>query len=388
MKMDTPNDDQDAQGTSDRDEKPFVAVPCQQVETDLSNNEEIDTVRVRHPTGPSPNGVQRDRKTESKKNSIQKSVTRREKDPQDEDFESFSTPPPKKRKSPPSSSAKRIPSFHPRSKWQEPDREDDLTLYEWYRTPRPVLSGRIERPADSVLQCFRCAICLETIRKAVVVECLHRFCEECMERALSMGSGQCPICRVAIPSRRKLFRDRGFDSLTRAVVGEIGFELVNDNSTLTAASLQKVILRKQTEQSKKSPTIPLSSRSETDTAGGLNNGSSVIDFALFRYECNGLHNQLDPLNLPYIRTQDTATVQVIKLFLKRKLNLEPHLKLQLLSVDVDSRKHVLADSLSLASIASTASHDSEMLELFYRLEPKRGIRSKEKKSEMILQNGE
>ncbi len=88
-----------------------------------------------------------------------------------------------------------------------------------------------------------------------------------------------------------------------------------------------------------------------------------------------MENQLDQLDLPHIRTSDTVTVQVIKIFLQQKLNVGPHLKIQLLSSLVDSRQHVVLDeALSLASIAATSSQDAEILELFCRREPKRRTR--------------
>lgn len=309
--------------------------------------------------------------------SLEECVAQREKDSPFEVYESFSAPPLKRRKLPSSSSSQKMISFHANSKWQESDRDDGLTLYDWHRKARPVLSGRIERPIDSVLQCFRCAICLETICKAVAVECLHRFCEQCIEKALSAGSaaGQCPICRIPISSRRKLSRDPDFDRLVESIVGRLCTTegLVNNDSSLAAATLQKAILRKRTEQSKSPiPDVPRQPSSEAVITGDLPDGLSVIDFALFRYNVDCFENQLDPLNSPYIRTQDTVTVYIIKVFLKRKLNLEPHLKIQLMFLETDSGKYVaLDDGLSLASVASRTSHDSDILELFYRLEPKR-----------------
>ncbi len=99
---------------------------------------------------------------------------------------------------------------------------------------------------DALLQCFRCAICLDPISKAVAVESLHRFGEECMERALTVCtmSGQCPICRIAISSRRKLSQDPVFDSLVKGIFGEArtSDELLHNISSLATTSLQKGIV--------------------------------------------------------------------------------------------------------------------------------------------------
>lgn len=61
-----------------------------------------------------------------------------------------------------------------------------------------------------------CRVCLGIIRNATtVMECLHRFCEECIGKSLRMGRKQCPSCRVSCPSRRNLRRDLQFDEVIR-----------------------------------------------------------------------------------------------------------------------------------------------------------------------------
>ena len=53
----------------------------------------------------------------------------------------------------------------------------------------------------------------------IVRECLHRFCEACIEKCLVQGRRkECPICRVHIPSRRSLAPDPDFDQLMQHIV--------------------------------------------------------------------------------------------------------------------------------------------------------------------------
>jgi Zinc finger, C3HC4 type (RING finger) len=142
----------------------------------------------------------------------------------------------KKRKEAPS-----LPRFHLTSEWLEPFREDGLTLYEIHRLPRSfknVVSPnetsdaslregshtrdmpdlrtfcadpspqRLRRSLKVMASEFRCAICMEYITNArIVVECLHRFCEACVEMSLRRGFNQCPICRKSM-SRRSLPRGK------------------------------------------------------------------------------------------------------------------------------------------------------------------------------------
>lgn len=61
---------------------------------------------------------------------------------------------------------------------------------------------------------MKCPICLEIIKDTMIVmECLHRFCKECIERSLRLVKHECPSCRIHVPSKRSLRRDGNFDEL-------------------------------------------------------------------------------------------------------------------------------------------------------------------------------
>ncbi|KAK7373625.1 hypothetical protein VNO80_07040 [Phaseolus coccineus] len=47
----------------------------------------------------------------------------------------------------------------------------------------------------------------------VVMECMHRFCKECIEKSFRLGNNECPACRTHCSSRRSLREDTGFDEL-------------------------------------------------------------------------------------------------------------------------------------------------------------------------------
>ena len=49
------------------------------------------------------------------------------------------------------------------------------------------------------------------------MDCMHRFCEECIVTSLRLSSKECPTCRTRLPSKRNLRRDPNFDALVRAV---------------------------------------------------------------------------------------------------------------------------------------------------------------------------
>ena len=112
--------------------------------------------------------------------------------------------------------------YHPGSMWKEPKPDPfdaDLTLYEKERKPRPAPTGRFQCSIPLLKQEFRCVVCLDYMTNARIVrECLHRFCEACIEKCLVQCRKECPICRVHIPSRRSLAPDPDFDKLIQHIV--------------------------------------------------------------------------------------------------------------------------------------------------------------------------
>ncbi|KAL8507034.1 hypothetical protein ACS0TY_017784 [Phlomoides rotata] len=64
----------------------------------------------------------------------------------------------------------------------------------------------------------QCAICLGIIRKTrTVMECLHRFCRECIDKSMRLGNNECPACRTHCASRRSLRDDPNYDALIAAL---------------------------------------------------------------------------------------------------------------------------------------------------------------------------
>ncbi|CAK9273339.1 unnamed protein product [Sphagnum jensenii] len=65
---------------------------------------------------------------------------------------------------------------------------------------------------------MQCPICLGIIRKTrTVMECLHRFCRQCIDKSMRLGNNECPACRTHCASRRSLRDDPKFDNLVAAL---------------------------------------------------------------------------------------------------------------------------------------------------------------------------
>jgi E3 ubiquitin-protein ligase RNF1/2 len=112
-----------------------------------------------------------------------------------------------------------VPNEH--SEYEEIELVEGCTLYDLYRQPRaPMMDPTVKRTFSvrSLNADLLCPICLGIVRDTMVVmECLHRFCRQCIETCLRACKNECPSCRINIPSRRSLRPDHNFDALIRTI---------------------------------------------------------------------------------------------------------------------------------------------------------------------------
>uniref|UniRef100_A0A453FQD8 RING-type domain-containing protein n=1 Tax=Aegilops tauschii subsp. strangulata TaxID=200361 RepID=A0A453FQD8_AEGTS len=60
------------------------------------------------------------------------------------------------------------------------------------------------------------------IRKTrTVMECLHRFCRDCIDKSMRLGNNECPACRTHCASRRSLRDDPNYDALIATLYPDI-----------------------------------------------------------------------------------------------------------------------------------------------------------------------
>ncbi|KAJ4873118.1 putative E3 ubiquitin-protein ligase RING1b [Raphanus sativus] len=75
---------------------------------------------------------------------------------------------------------------------------------------------------EDIRKYVQCPICLGIIRKTrTVMGCLHRFCQECIDKSMRFGNHECPACRKHCASRRSLRPDPKFDAFIAATFGNI-----------------------------------------------------------------------------------------------------------------------------------------------------------------------
>ena len=102
---------------------------------------------------------------------------------------------------------------------------DYLTTFDLQRDPRRLKEeskNAMMKFSLKALNFHQCPICLSYMKKTyIVMECLHRFCGDCIQKCLRMGMKECPSCRVHIPSRRSLRPDTTYDTIMEAMYGDI-----------------------------------------------------------------------------------------------------------------------------------------------------------------------
>eukprot|EP00962_Isochrysis_galbana_P026478 scaffold8224_cov118-Isochrysis_galbana.AAC.23 len=60
--------------------------------------------------------------------------------------------------------------------------------------------------AAGTLDLLRCSVCLGYLDRTLAAPCMHRFCQDCVEKWLRMGRPDCPECKAPIHTRRSFRR--------------------------------------------------------------------------------------------------------------------------------------------------------------------------------------
>ena len=79
---------------------------------------------------------------------------------------------------------------------------------------------RVSGSVGGLLHFLHCAVCLQVLERTVVAPCMHRFCQECVEKWLRVGRHDCPECKLHTHTRRAFKRDVRIDSLIQNLIEE------------------------------------------------------------------------------------------------------------------------------------------------------------------------
>ncbi|KAF8104422.1 hypothetical protein N665_0172s0053 [Sinapis alba] len=108
---------------------------------------------------------------------------------------------------------------------EEEDEEDEEEEDSKEKSPSSTSGDKsefMEIDLGEIRKDVQCPICLGIIKKTrTVMECLHRFCRECIDKSMRLGNNECPACRKHCASRRSLRDDPKFDALIAALFTNI-----------------------------------------------------------------------------------------------------------------------------------------------------------------------
>lgn len=271
--------------------------------------------------------------------------------------------------------------YNPASKYEEFIEVPGLTLYEIYRKPRQDdPSSTIKLDINEINAAFQCPICLGYIKNCrTVMECLHRFCEDCIEKYIRLGKKECPQCRKPVPSRRSLRTDKSFDALMKSIHGNVDeIEKYQDEKIVKAneKTIQQTIRNNATIRRNSSANVcrQFTRQSSASSATSLianNTGlinvreSEVVDLVLRKHNDE---KHVDRLRKEYLRVSKEITIEVLKKFLSKKLSYSYPSHFQVLAL-VDENEVVLPEGVTLNLVLRDICDTPEKLELYYRLRP-------------------
>eukprot|EP01082_Thalassiosira_pseudonana_P010276 g9400.t1 g9400 contig36:494629-496169(-) len=216
--------------------------------------------------------------------------------------------------------------YNPVSKWQEHVEVPGLTLFDIHREPRrenvdPEARVRVQLKVLSPE--FHCPVCLSYIKQTrIVKECLHRFCNECIQKCLRVSpKKECPQCRVHIPSRRSLRPDPNFDNLIKSIYGNL----------------------EELEKFEEEEIVRLNRDQNMNNAYAESRKRGILHQSMQR------ETVVERLKREYIRTSQDVTVKNLKMFLGQKLSYFPPSHFQILAT-VGGNAVILPDDTTLAPI--------------------------------------
>ena len=197
---------------------------------------------------------------------------------------------------------------------------EGLNRWEMARPVRAALASGTKCivPARHFNVEFTCPICLGLLRQTLtVMECLHRFCSECINKCLRVGLKECPKCRIHCPSRRSLRPDPNFDAMIQKLYPTVEFFDETEEALIQSLHEQQVQERKSATHAKKrqKKTKP----SEEAPAPEKKPTSSADTQLQFQLMPHAKEVTLPPLPNPTIRTSPGLTVHKLCKYIAKKL---------------------------------------------------------------------
>ena len=208
---------------------------------------------------------------------------------------------------------------------------EGLTLYDMERDPIPLINddSKCTLPLGQFTKELQCPICLGLLDSTLTsMECLHRFCSDCVNSSIRKVKKECPVCRVECATRRAFRPDTLFDELITTMYGDdiAAYEEKMERETeqltsRTSEALKKSYaegMRRQMEivaqekaklvrSSSPSSPSPSSPSPSSSSSKQPKTPSKVVSFQLHAHD-----DSCENFNPRWIRVDGGATVGVLR----------------------------------------------------------------------------
>ncbi|XP_017318446.1 polycomb group RING finger protein 6 isoform X1 [Ictalurus punctatus] len=210
-------------------------------------------------------------------------------------------------------------------------------------------------PLRDLYPYIRCGLCNGFfIDATTITECLHTFCKSCIVKHF-FCSNRCPNCSIVVHQTQPLYNIRPDRLLQDIVYKTVPYLEEVERAQIyafykerglpipkpAAPSMLPIKLLKQ-KQRDYMPQSVFTIPPELDV-------SLMLDFVGAE---EGIENY-KPLERKYIRVSGEATIRHVELFIRRKMELSPNLK-----VDVVCGEHLLEQCQSLREVQSTVGENA------------------------------
>lgn len=252
---------------------------------------------------------------------------------------------------------------------------------------RPVVKDEqalVTRTSRTLNMELTCPVCLRILHKTeIVMECLHRFCSECIQKCLRVGKNECPSCRIHVPSRRSLRPDPNFDALISKIYPDLGAFERYEERMIAAFNKQRAETRQDAVGDRRAvaagagtkrraaparPPAPQPKRAAREAPPPPRAPKAQPNVVNFVLRVHPHETGVPGLAREYLSTSDQLKVQHLKKFLGMKLKYAPVDDFELL-IALENQCVVLNDQLSLAQIVSHFATDVDIeVILHYRLQ--------------------
>ncbi|KAK7240425.1 E3 ubiquitin-protein ligase [Aureococcus anophagefferens] len=226
--------------------------------------------------------------------------------------------------------------------------------------------------------------CARILHKTeIVMECLHRFCSECIQKCLRVGKNECPSCRIHVPSRGRP-PDPNFRTLISKIYPDLGAFERYEERMIAAFNKQRAETRQDAVGDRRAvaarwqralaqgraraPPAPQPKRAAREAPPPPRAPKAQPNVVNFVLRVHPHETGVPGLAREYLSTSDQLKVQHLKKFLGMKLKYAPVDDFELL-IALENQCVVLNDQLSLAQIVSHFATDVDIeVILHYRLQ--------------------